>query len=183
MQRLLPLGERAQHAELIALWVGHDHPCDVDLTDVEASRPKTLQPSNFCLLIAIRTKIEVNPVLGGLRAVGWHQGQPAARPVGCCEQMAPRRAGPDVLEVEGVTPERGHHIEIDTVDENAVDDERHSVIVAAQRTLFLGIFEGRRSTSLRDRPCPGGGRQILRGRPKVTDAEDLAENAIPAGAP
>jgi hypothetical protein len=53
-----------------------------------------------------------------------------------------------VFEVEGLTPERSHYIEIDTVDENAVDDEGHRVIVAVERVLLLGISWRRRSTSL-----------------------------------
>jgi hypothetical protein len=44
-----------------------------------------------------------------------------------------------VFEVEGLAPERSHYIEIDTVDENAVDDERHGVIVAAEGVLLLDI--------------------------------------------
>ena len=41
-----------------------------------------------------------------------------------------------MFEVEGLAPERRHYIEIDTVDENAVDDEGHGVIVAPLDSPF-----------------------------------------------
>jgi hypothetical protein len=43
---------RGQDAELVAVWVGHDHPADVALADVDASRPEGDEPVDFRLLVA-----------------------------------------------------------------------------------------------------------------------------------
>lgn len=61
---LLLLGVRAQHAELVALWIGHDHPSNVSLSDVDPPRTKTLEPLDFDVLVVLGAEIEVNSVLG-----------------------------------------------------------------------------------------------------------------------
>ena len=124
------LFERAQHAELVPLRVRHDDPGDVSLSNVDSSRPETLESLDFRLLI-IRTKIEVHSVLRGLAVVAGHQAEPTAGPVCRCKQMSPGRSGPHVLEAERLAPEGRHSVEVDAVDENTVNVERHLTILAA----------------------------------------------------
>jgi hypothetical protein len=50
------------------------------LSNVDSTRPETLEPLDFRLLI-IGTKIEVHSVLRGLAVVARHQTKPTAGPV------------------------------------------------------------------------------------------------------
>lgn len=125
----LLLSQRAQDAELVALRVGHDHPSDVGLPDVDATRAETLQSFDLGALV-VRAKVEVDSVLGRLVAVGRHQTKLATGAVRCGKEMSPRWSGPDVFEVERLTPERRHHVEVNAVDQHTFEDERHAAIVA-----------------------------------------------------
>ena len=49
-----------------------------------------------------------------------------------------------MFEVERLAPERGHGVKVKTVDQNAVDDKRHAVILAAQAGAARGMEEVRR---------------------------------------
>ena len=52
---------RRQNAELIALWISHDHPGDVTLADVDTAGTQRQQPLDLGTLI-IRRDVEVQPV-------------------------------------------------------------------------------------------------------------------------
>src|SRR5713226_10579464 len=59
----LPGLERAQHAELVAVRVGQDHPADLGaLPHVGAPRAESLKPRHFGGLVG-RPQVEVQPVL------------------------------------------------------------------------------------------------------------------------
>src|SRR5262245_14572354 len=57
---------RRQHAELMAVWVCHDHPADVALVDVYASCPKRDETVDLRLLIGVggRSDVEVHAIPG-----------------------------------------------------------------------------------------------------------------------
>jgi hypothetical protein len=68
----------ADHAELVALGVGHHHPRDVvGLTDVDLVGAQPLQPSNQRRLMVVRGRghIEMHPVLGRLGFRNRHKHQ------------------------------------------------------------------------------------------------------------
>jgi len=54
-----------QHTELIAIGVGHHHPPDLALADVDASRPEGDETVDLRLLITVDgwSEVEVQPVL------------------------------------------------------------------------------------------------------------------------
>ncbi len=58
-----------QHTELVAVGIGHDHPADVALADVDASRSEGDETVDLRLLVTVgrRSEVEVQPVLPGLR--------------------------------------------------------------------------------------------------------------------
>jgi hypothetical protein len=59
---------RVQHTELVAIGIGHDHPVDIALTDVDTSRAKGTQAIYLPALITlVRTDVEMKPVLCQLR--------------------------------------------------------------------------------------------------------------------
>ena len=64
----MPLPGR-QHAELMAIGIGHHHPADVALTDVDARRAEGDQTVDLRLLVAVDrgSEVEVQAVLPGLR--------------------------------------------------------------------------------------------------------------------
>jgi hypothetical protein len=66
---------RGQHTELVAVGIGHDHPADLALADVDASRPEGDETVDLRLLITVNgwSEVEMQPVLPGLR----HQGRTA----------------------------------------------------------------------------------------------------------
>ena len=41
-------GERPQHVELIAIWVGHGDPADLALADADPAGAERLQPCDLC---------------------------------------------------------------------------------------------------------------------------------------
>jgi hypothetical protein len=57
---------RRQHAELVAVGVGHDDPAGVTLTDVEHGGAEAEQTIDLGLLVAVRSEVEVQPVLAEL---------------------------------------------------------------------------------------------------------------------
>jgi HAMP domain-containing protein len=61
-----------QHTELMAIGIGHHHPADLALTDVDSSRPEGDETVDLRLLITVDrwSEIEMQPVLPGLR-VQW----------------------------------------------------------------------------------------------------------------
>src|SRR5438270_10167365 len=61
--------EGAQHTELVAIGIGHDHPIDIALADVDPSRPKGDQTVDRRSLITAvgGGDVEMKPVLPGLR--------------------------------------------------------------------------------------------------------------------
>jgi hypothetical protein len=59
-------GQRVEHVELVAVWVGHDHPTDgFALADVDLSGAEGLEPGHFGGLVG-GAKIQMEPVLDGL---------------------------------------------------------------------------------------------------------------------
>lgn len=128
---LLLVGERTQDAELVSLRVGHDHPRSVHLSDVDALRSEPLQPPNLDLLFAIRAEIEVNAILGCLLAVSRQQTKLSAGSVSCDKHVATRWPCRHMIEVESFAPERRHCVEVDTVDQDPFDGERHTAIFAS----------------------------------------------------
>ena len=60
---------RGQHTELMAIGIGHDHPADLALADVDASRPEGDETVDLRLLITVDgwSEVEMQPVLPGLR--------------------------------------------------------------------------------------------------------------------
>jgi hypothetical protein len=56
---------RGQQAKPTAIGIGHDHPADLVLADVDTSRPEGDQTVNFFLLVAVggRSEVEMQPVL------------------------------------------------------------------------------------------------------------------------
>ena len=46
-----------------------------------------------------------------------------------------------MFKVECLAPERGHRIKVDTVDQYAIDGERHPVILAARPALLVNNFQ------------------------------------------
>src|SRR5258707_5572365 len=60
---------RGQHTELMAIGIGHDHPADLTLADVDASRPEGDETVDLRLLITVDgwSEVEMQPVLPGLR--------------------------------------------------------------------------------------------------------------------
>src|SRR5258707_13241025 len=77
---------RGQHTELMAIGIGHDHPADLTLADVDASRPEGDETVDLRLLITVDgwSEVEMQPVLPGLR----HQWRTAPGDL----RTAPRRA-------------------------------------------------------------------------------------------
>ena len=75
---------RAEHAELVALGIGHDHPADLlrVLADVDAAGAEHLQAAHLALLIRVRRQIDVQPVLHRLALRTGQRAVP--RPVGAC---------------------------------------------------------------------------------------------------
>ena len=63
--RQLVRGQRLEHVELVAIWVGHDYPADVALADADLPGSERLQPGDFGVLVG-GAKIQVEPVLDGL---------------------------------------------------------------------------------------------------------------------
>jgi hypothetical protein len=57
-------GERPEHVELVALWVGHDHPADVALPDADPPGAERLEPGDFEGLVGW-AEIQMEPVLDG----------------------------------------------------------------------------------------------------------------------
>src|SRR5690348_6700921 len=64
---------RGQHTELIAIGIGHDHPADLTLPDVDVPRPQGDEAVDLGVLIAVDgwSDVEVQPVLAGLRLHWW----------------------------------------------------------------------------------------------------------------
>jgi divalent metal cation (Fe/Co/Zn/Cd) transporter len=60
---------RCQDTELMAIGIGHDHPADLALADVDASCPEGDETVDLCLLITVggRSKVEMQSSLPGLR--------------------------------------------------------------------------------------------------------------------
>src|SRR5438093_10361768 len=58
-----------QHTELVAIGIGHDHPADLALADVDASRPEGDEPVDLLVLVTVDgwSEVEMQPVLPGLR--------------------------------------------------------------------------------------------------------------------
>jgi hypothetical protein len=58
-----------QHTELIAIGIGHHHPADLALADVDSSRPERDETVDLRLLITVSrwSEVEMQPVLPGLR--------------------------------------------------------------------------------------------------------------------
>src|SRR6266513_2488084 len=58
-----------QHTELMAIGIGHDHPADLALADVDASRPEGDETIDLPVLITADgwSEVEMQPVLPGLR--------------------------------------------------------------------------------------------------------------------
>jgi hypothetical protein len=56
---------RGQHAKPTAIGIGHDHPADLVLADVDPSRPEGDQTVDLLSLVTVgrRSEIEVQPVL------------------------------------------------------------------------------------------------------------------------
>jgi hypothetical protein len=63
--RQFVLGQRLEHVELVAIWVGHDYPADVALADADLPGAERLQPGDFGVLVG-GAQIQVEPVLDGL---------------------------------------------------------------------------------------------------------------------
>ena len=59
----------AQHAKLVAIGIGHHHPVDVALADVDSSRPKGDQTVDLGspIDVLVRRDVEMQAVLPGLR--------------------------------------------------------------------------------------------------------------------
>src|SRR5919199_6298683 len=59
----------AQHTELVVIGIGHDHPIDLALADVDSSRPKRNEAVYLRSLINVvgRSDVEMQPVLPDLR--------------------------------------------------------------------------------------------------------------------
>ena len=59
----------AQHTELVVIGIGHDHPVDLALADVDSSRPKRNETVYLRSLINVagRSDVEMEPVLPDLR--------------------------------------------------------------------------------------------------------------------
>ena len=55
----------AEHTKLVAIGIGHDHPIDIALADVDPSRPKGDQMGYLRSLITVvgRSDVEMKPVL------------------------------------------------------------------------------------------------------------------------
>ena len=58
-------GQGLQHVELVAVWVGHDHPAGLALADADPPGAERLEPDDFGGLVG-GAKIQVEPVLDGL---------------------------------------------------------------------------------------------------------------------
>jgi hypothetical protein len=83
----------------------------------------------------MRAKIEVDSVLRGLLTSRRHQSETTVRSILRCKKMPTRRSGPHVFKFEGLTPKLSHHINVDTINQYAVDHEWHPVMFAV--TLLL----------------------------------------------
>src|SRR5439155_24908508 len=59
----------AQYTEFVVIGIGHDHPIDLALADVDSSRPKRNEAVDFRSLINVagRSDVEMEPVLPDLR--------------------------------------------------------------------------------------------------------------------
>src|SRR6188472_2968449 len=64
---------RRQDAELMAVGIGHHHPADRAMADVDSSRPEGDETVDLRLLITVDRwgEVEVQPVLSGLRHEWW----------------------------------------------------------------------------------------------------------------
>src|SRR5450631_3740971 len=77
-----------QHTELMAIGICQDHPADVALADVDASRPEGDETVDLRLLITVDSwsEVEMQPVLPGLR----HQRRTAPRDLRTAARRADR---------------------------------------------------------------------------------------------
>jgi hypothetical protein len=55
-------GQGSQHVELVAIRIGHDHPADRTLADIDPAGAEGLQPGDFGGLVT-GPKIQMQPVL------------------------------------------------------------------------------------------------------------------------
>jgi hypothetical protein len=79
--------------------------------------------------------------------------------------MSTRGAGPNVFEVERLAPECSHRVEVDTVDQYAVDCESHPLIFAVvaallTRSLHFGPIGNTRFDRVSSSACAVGVRDM-----------------------